>query len=76
MKDLKCSVHGTELMDNGAFGKGKHGPRNYNAKINLWFRHPDQVPVTVEPLILSHHFCPTLPNLAGIEHQPLDGQGL
>ena len=68
--------HGTELMDNGAFGKGKHGPRNYNAKINLWFRYPDQVPVTVEPLILSHYFCPTLLNLAGIEHQPLDGQSL
>ena len=40
--------HGTELMDNGAFGKGKHGPRNYNAKIHLWFRHPDQAPRSEE----------------------------
>ena len=68
--------HGTEIMDNGAFGKGKNGPRVYNAEINLWFRQPGQSPASIEPFVLSHHLTPTLLDLAGIQHDELDGRSL
>ena len=73
------SDHGTELADNGHFGKNGHGPRIYNARIPLSFRMPgaELAGTHVEPYVLSHDLHATLLDLAGVDYpEPIQGRGL
>ncbi|MCD6360030.1 MAG: sulfatase [Armatimonadetes bacterium] len=64
------SDHGTEVWDNGRFGKNQHGPREYNARIPLMVRMPgaELAGTHVQPYVFSHDLHATLLALAGIDH--------
>jgi arylsulfatase A-like enzyme len=74
---LFLSDHGTELMDNGVFSKNRHGPRDYNQRINWLMRLPGQAHAgaRVEPYVLSHDVPATILDLLGIESpEPMQGR--
>jgi arylsulfatase A-like enzyme len=74
---LFLSDHGTEVMDNGLFGKNAHGPRTYNARINWLMRLPGgaHAGTRVQPYVLSHDVPATILDLLGIEApEPIEGR--
>lgn len=72
------SDHGTELWDNGRFGKLDARPYRYNTQINLMIRHPDGVGAgqRVDAFVQNTDVGPTLLSLLGVEHPRLDGDDL
>jgi len=73
------SDHGTEVNDNGAFGKNVRGPREYCARIPLTFRMPGAklAGTHVQPYVLSHDLHATLLDLAGIDYpEEIQGRSL
>lgn len=73
------SDHGTELWDHGEVRKGFHGVRyRHNAEILCAVRFPggEHAGRRVEGFVLSHDIVPTLLDLAGVPHPPMDGENL
>ncbi len=73
------SDHGTEVDDNGAFGKNEHGPREYCARIPLMIRLPgaERAGTHVQPYVLSHDLHATLLDLVGVDYpEPIEGRSL
>lgn len=69
------SDHGTELWDDGRFGKSEAHLHPYNTQLNLIVLHPKGVGAgrTVGGFVQGHDLAPTLLSLLGVEHEPLDG---
>lgn len=81
---VMLSDHGTELLDNGRFGKSDEYLHPYNTQLNWMVRHPD-LPSghTVDQLAGSHDLFPTLLDILDIpepertpEDQPFAGQSM
>ena len=72
------SDHGTELWDDGRFGKSAGHLHPYNTQLNLILRHPDGTGAgtTVDAFVQGHDLAPTLLHLLGVPHEPLDGGNL
>lgn len=66
------SDHGTELMDNGRFGKSAPRLHPYNTQLNWMIRHP-HLPGghTVDDFAGSHDVFPTLLDILGVPAPPL-----
>jgi len=68
------SDHGTELWDQGQFGKSAARLHAYNTQINWMVRHPDlSTRHDVDAFVQNHDLVPTLLHLLGVPHPPLDG---
>lgn len=68
------SDHGTEVWDQGQFGKAAHRLHAFNTRINWCVRHPDvSQRHDVDEFVQNHDLVPTLLHLLGIPHPPLDG---
>lgn len=73
------SDHGTELMDNGMFGKSAVRQEDYNTRLNLIVRHPDRAFAgkTTEQFAMNIDLAPTICKFLGVESaEPYDGQDL
>lgn len=72
------SDHGTELWDQGQFGKSGERMHPYNTRINLMIRHPEGegAGTRVGAFAQNHDVVPTLLSLLGLTHPPLDGRDL
>ena len=69
------SDHGTQLMDQGRFGKGASELHPFNTQIPLCVRHPDGPhDLTVTPFVQSHDLMPTLLRLLEIPYANVEGQ--
>ncbi|MBN1249145.1 MAG: sulfatase [Anaerolineae bacterium] len=69
------SDHGTQLLDQGAFGKGAAELHPFNTQIPLYIRHPDGPSRrTVDAFVQSHDLMPTLLRLLDIPYANVDGQ--
>ncbi len=68
------SDHGTELWDQGQFGKSGARMHPYNTHINWMVRHPDvDRRHDAEALVQNQDVVPTLLQLLSVPHPPLDG---
>lgn len=68
------SDHGTELWDQGQFGKSGARMHPYNTHINWLARHPDiRRREQVEAFVQNQDVVPTLLSLLGVAHPPLEG---
>lgn len=68
------SDHGTELWDQGRFGKSGAHMHAYNTQINWMVRHPDlERRHEVDALVQNQDLVPTLLDLLAVPHPPLDG---
>lgn len=72
------SDHGTELWDNGRFGKLSARPYRYNTQINLMIRHPDGAGAgtRVDSFVQNQDIAPTLLSLLDMPHPRLDGEDI
>jgi len=72
------SDHGTELWDNGQFGKSAERPYRYNTQINLMIRLPDGANAGrhVNAFVQNPDIAPTLLGLLDVPHARLDGDSL
>lgn len=69
------SDHGTELWDQGRFGKAGDRLHPYNTAINWMVRHPDvDRRRAVTDFVQNQDLVPTLLSLLGIPQPPLDGR--
>ena len=76
---LVLSDHGAEFWDHGEIRKGFHGVRyRHNAEILCAARFPgrEHAGHRVEGFVLSHDIVPTLLDLVGVPHPPMDGENL
>jgi len=65
---MVLSDHGTEIMDDGKFGKGPHNLRAYTTGIVWLVRHPEGPRNhKVSAFVQSHDVMPTILSLLGIE---------
>ncbi len=71
-----CSDHGTELWDDGRFGKSAGHLHPYNTQLNLMVLHPRGLGAgrRVDAFVQGHDLVPTLLDLLGVAHEPLDGE--
>ncbi len=61
------SDHGTQLRDQGRFGKGPDQLHPFNTQLNLLIRHPEQQQAKeVDGFVQNHDLMPTLLNQLGI----------
>lgn len=67
---MVVSDHGTELMDDGLFGKSTAHLHAYNTQINWLVAHPDLPARQLTGLVQAHDFAPTLLAMLGIEGPP------
>ncbi len=68
------SDHGTEIWDQGQFGKSGARLHPYNTQINWLVRHPDlRARRDIEAFVQNQDIVPTLLHLLGIAPPPLDG---
>lgn len=72
------SDHGTEVWDQGQFGKSGARMHPYNTQINLIVRHPDGEGAgqRVDAFVQNQDILPTLLGLLGVPHPRLDGSNL
>lgn len=72
------SDHGTELWDNGRFGKWSARPYGYNTQINLMIRHPDGAGAgqRIDSFVQNQDIAPTLLSLLDIAHPRMDGENV
>lgn len=72
------SDHGTELWDNGQFGKSAARPYRYNTQINLMIRTPGGANAGrhVDAFVQNQDIAPTLLSLLDVPHPRLDGDDL
>lgn len=71
------SDHGTELWDQGRFGKDAARLHRFNTQINLMIRHPElSGQHTVDAFVQNQDVAPTLLGLLGIPHAGLDGEDI
>ena len=70
------SDHGTELWDDGRFGKSAAHLHPYNTQLNLLLLHPREEGAgrSIDGFVQGHDLAPTLLDLLGVAHEPLDGQ--
>ena len=69
------SDHGTELWDQGRFGKAAARMHAFNTRINLLVHHPDRTGRHDAPAFVQNQdLVPTLLGLLGTAHPPLDGR--
>jgi len=67
------SDHGTEVMDQGKFGKGPNELHPYNTGIVWHMRHPDGPKgAKVDALVQAHDVMPTILSLLDV---PFEGEG-
>ncbi len=68
------SDHGTELEDDGLFGKGPGHLHPYNTQINWMVRHPHvSQGVRVRQFVQTHDLLPTVLSLLTLPPVPCDG---
>ena len=72
------SDHGTELWDQGQFGKAGARMHPYNTKINLLIRHPEGEGAgqRIDTFVQNQDVLPTLLGLLNVAHPRLDGANL
>lgn len=72
------SDHGTEVWDQGQFGKSGARMHPYNTQINLMIRHPDGEGAGqhIDAFVQNPDILPTLLGLLDIPHPRLDGVNL
>lgn len=73
------SDHGTEVWDNGRFGKAAARPHAYNTRINLMIKPPrgrENGRNVVDAFVQNHDIAPTLLSLLDIPHPRLDGDDI
>ena len=69
--------HGTQLMDQGRFGKGANELHPFNTQILWYVRHPDGPRGThVNGFVQSHDVTPTMLHLQGIDYTFCDGENV
>lgn len=69
------SDHGTELWDQGRFGKDAARLHRFNTQINLLIHHPEVAGQhTADAFVQNQDIAPTLLGLLGIPHSGMDGQ--
>ena len=68
------SDHGTQLRDQGRFGKGPDQLHPFNTQLNLLIRHPgEQQSQEVDAFVQNHDLMPTLLHQLGIPCDWTDG---
>src|SRR6185312_1759963 len=72
------SDHGTEVWDQGQFGKSGARMHPYNTQINLMLRHPDGEGAgqRVDAFVQNQDILPTLLGMLEIAHPRMDGDDL
>jgi arylsulfatase A-like enzyme len=72
------SDHGTEVWDQGQFGKAGARMHPYNTQINLMLRHPDGEGAgqRVDAFVQNQDILPTLLGMLEIAHPRMDGDDL
>jgi arylsulfatase A-like enzyme len=72
------SDHGTEVWDQGQFGKSGARMHPYNTQINFMLRHPEGEGAgqRLDTFVQNQDILPTLLGLLGIAHPRLDGADL
>ena len=70
------SDHGTQLRDQGRFGKGPDQLHPFNTQLNLLIRHPErQQAQDVDAFVQNHDLMPTVLHQLGIPCDWTDGNG-
>jgi arylsulfatase A-like enzyme len=69
------SDHGTELWDDGRFGKSAEHLHPYNTQLNWIMMHPHGLGAgrRIDAFVQGHDLAPTLLAVLGVPHEPLDG---
>ncbi len=71
------SDHGTQLRDQGRFGKGGNELHPFNTQLNLFIRHPDGPQNhEVSAFVQNHDLMPTLLGQLGVPCNWTDGEDL
>ena len=71
------SDHGTQLLDQGKFGKGPDELHPFNTQLNLMMRVPDGPSnVDVDAFVQNHDLMPTLLHRLGVPCDWTDGEDL
>ncbi|MCZ7649130.1 MAG: sulfatase-like hydrolase/transferase [Planctomycetota bacterium] len=76
---IVTSDHGTELRDKGRFGKGGARLYDYNSRLNLIVRHPEQSTQgkSSDAFAMNIDLAPTICKWMGVDSQePYDGKDL
>ena len=69
------SDHGTQLRDQGRFGKGSNQLHPFNTQLNLLIRHPEQQQAQeVNGFVQNHDLMPTLLHQLGVPCHWTDGE--
>ena len=72
---MVTSDHGTQIMDQGRFGKGAADLHPYNTQIMWYVKHPDGPRGKhIGAFVQSHDVVPSLLHLLGIEYTFCDGE--
>lgn len=71
------SDHGTQLLDQGSFGKGPNELHPFNTQLNLMMRVPGgPTDVDVDAFVQNHDLMPTLLGRLGVRSDWTDGEDL
>lgn len=71
------SDHGTQLLDQGSFGKGPNELHPFNTQLNLMMRVPGgSTDVDVDAFVQNHDLMPTLLGRLGVRADWTDGENL
>ncbi len=71
------SDHGTQLLDQGSFGKGPNELHPFNTQLNLMMRAPGgPADLDVDAFVQNHDLMPTLLGRQGIRAEWTDGEDL
>ena len=71
------SDHGTQLLDQGSFGKGPNELHPFNTQLNLMMRVPGgPTDVDVDAFVQNHDLMPTLLGRLGVRSDWTDGADL